>query len=492
MDIFNRHGIAGIKIIIPLLMILLFSCSEKKSVESNYSGSPDSLLFDSTSIEYDIAEIKERGSLRVILENTSTGYFLYKGRAMGFHYELIKDFCEKNGLKVEVIIENDFNTGFQKLLKGEADIIAHALTLTKSRKEIVNFVDPLYEVRQMLIQHKPAGWEKMKKHEIERELIKSPTELIGKRIHVKKGSSYFKRLENLSDEIGGDIIIVEERGEVITEELIVMVADKTIEYTVADEDLAEVGATYFDNIDVNMPISLPTQVGWALRKNSVELLVELNKWISDLKRKPDFNVLFNKYYDDPKGFKRRVQSDFSTITGNRISPYDDIIQKYATTINWDWRLLAAQIYQESQFNPKAKSWMGAQGLMQLVPNTAGEFGAKQILDPEQNIRAGTNYIRWLEDYWSKYIDDPSELEKFVLASYNSGQGHVMDAMKLAEKYGKNPKIWDDNVDFYMLLKSNPKYYKDAVVKSGYCRGREPVNYVKSIYEQFEIYKQFFN
>jgi membrane-bound lytic murein transglycosylase F len=155
-------------------------------------------------------------------------------------------------------------------------------------------------------------------------------------------------------------------------------------------------------------------------------------------------------------------------------------------------LLAAQIYQESQFNPKAKSWMGAQGLMQLVPNTAGEFGAKQILDPEQNIRAGTNYIRWLEDYWSKYIDDPSELEKFVLASYNSGQGHVMDAMKLAEKYGKNPKIWDDNVDFYMLLKSNPKYYKDAVVKSGYCRGREPVNYVKSIYEQFEIYKQFFN
>jgi membrane-bound lytic murein transglycosylase F len=332
----------------------------------------------------------------------------------------------------------------------------------------------------------------MKKHEIENELIKSPSELIGKRIHVKKGSSYLKRLENLSDEIGGDIIIFEESGDVITEELIVMVANKTIEFTVADEDLANVGATYFDNIDVNMPISLPTQVGWAIRKNSVELLVELNKWISELKRKPDFNVLFKKYYDDPKGFKRRAQSDFSTITGNRISPYDDLIKKYAKNIKWDWRLLAAQIYQESQFNPNAKSWIGAEGLMQLVPSTAREFGAKQILDPEQNIRAGTNFIKWLEEYWGKYIDDPAELEKFVLASFNTGHGHVLDAMKLAEKYGKNPNVWDDNVGFYLLLKSKPKYFNDPVVNSGYCRGREPVNYVSSIYEQFEIYKQFFN
>jgi membrane-bound lytic murein transglycosylase F len=490
--LFISSGITGLKIIIPLLMLFLWSCSEKKDSDNQYSGSLDSLKFDSTSVEFDLAEIKERGSLRVILENTSTGYFLYKGRAMGFHYELIKDFCDKNGLNVEIIIENDFKKSFQKLLRGEADIIAHALTLTKGRKEIINFIDPLYEVRQMLIQHKPVGWEKMKKHEIENELIKSPSELIGKRIHVKKGSSYLKRLENLSDEIGGDIIIFEESGDVITEELIVMVANKTIEFTVADEDLANVGATYFDNIDVNMPISLPTQVGWAIRKNSVELLVELNKWISELKRKPDFNVLFKKYYDDPKGFKRRAQSDFSTITGNRISPYDDLIKKYAKNIKWDWRLLAAQIYQESQFNPNAKSWIGAEGLMQLVPSTAREFGAKQILDPEQNIRAGTNFIKWLEEYWGKYIDDPAELEKFVLASFNTGHGHVLDAMKLAEKYGKNPKVWDDNVGFYMLLKSKPKYFNDPVVNSGYCRGREPVNYVSSIYEQFEIYKQFFN
>ena len=488
----RTYNIPGLKIFIPFIILSLWACSEKKDGIKDYSTSSVSLRFDPASVDFDLAEIKERGSISIILENTSIGYFIYKGRTMGFHYELIKDFCDKNNLSMEIIIEDDFNTSFQKLLKGEADIIAHSMTITKDRNEIVNFVDPFYEVRQMLIQHKPDGWEKMKRHEIENQLIKSPTELIGKKINVKKGSSYIKRLENLSDEIGGDIIIVEEDGELITEELIVMVADKTIEFTVADEDLADVGATYFDNIDVSMPISLPTQVGWAVRKNSTDLLVALNKWIAELKRKPDFNVIFRKYYDDPKGFKRRAQSDFSTITGNNISPYDDLIKKYAMTIGWDWRLIAAQIYQESQFNPKAKSWMGAQGLMQLAPSTAKEFGATNILDPEQNIKAGTNYIKWLEEYWVNYIDNPSELKKFVLASFNAGQSHVLDAMRLAEKYGKDPKIWDDNVEFYMLQKSKPKYYKDPDVNSGYCRGQEPVNYVKSIYEQFVIYKQFFN
>lgn len=113
------------------------------------------------------------------------------------------------------------------------------------------------------------------------------------------------------------------------------------------------------------------------------------------------------------------------------------------------------IYQESQFNPEAKSWKGAQGLMQLVPSMAEEFGATHIPDPEQNIKAGTNYIKWLEEYWDEYIDNPSQLKKFVLASFNYEQGHVLEAMKLTEKYGKDPKIWDENVEFYILQNQNP-------------------------------------
>ena len=494
-------SIKGVLFVFLSLLILLFteSCSEKAKQNKQSKTDTDSQSFESDSIDIDLDQmvdfsfdqIKERGTIRIALENNSTGYFLYKGRPMGFQYELINNFCDKNNLQMEIVLENNFYKSFQMLIKGEVDVIAHSLTQTRDRKKILNFIDPLYEVRQMLVQHKPEGWEKMKKHQIENKLLKSPSELIGKEIHVRKGSSYFNRLHNLSDEIGGDIIVVEEGSEVTTEDLIVMVAYKGIDYTVADEDLADVGATYFDNIDVQTPISLPTQVSWAVRKNSSELKEQLNNWLLDLKRKPDFNVLFKKYFEDPKSFKQRARSDFSSITGNKISPYDDLIKKYARSINWDWRLLAALIYQESQFNPNANSWVGAKGLMQLMPVTAKEFGAQNILDPEQNIKAGTNYLKWLKAYWEKYIDDINEQYKFIIASYNTGQGHVLDAMKLAEKYGKDPHKWDDNVAFYLLLKSKPNYYKDPVVQSGYCRGREPVNYVKGISEQFEIYKQFF-
>jgi len=472
-----------------VLIVSLSSCSNKGTMDSETNRQTEELdLFDSTSVVFDLADIKERGSLRVILENTSTDYFLYKGQAMGFQYDLIQDFANNQDLKLDIIIENNFERGFQLLLKGEADIFAHSITITKNRLKIISFSDPQYEIRQMLVQRKPDNYNKLKEHEIEDKLIRSPSQLIDQEISVKKGSSYIQRLKNLSAELGGDITIKEE--DLLTEELINNVSEGKIIFTVSDEDIADINATYLDNIDVQTPLSLPTQVGWAVRPNSPELLILINQWLAHKKNLPDYNVLRQRYFESPKKFKRLVQSDFSSQGGGNISQYDDLIKKYSSGINWDWRLLAALIFQESQFDPKSVSWMGAQGLMQLVPNTAKEFGAKSILNPEQNIMAGTKYLDWLDNYWKKYIEDPTERLNFVIASYNAGQGHVLDAMNLAEKYGKDPKLWHDHVDFYLLQKSKPKYYQDPIVKYGYCRGREPVNYVKSIFEQFSIYQQF--
>ncbi len=471
------------------ILFLISACSKKDARELESDLQTEELnLFDSTSVDFDLADIKERGSLRVILENTSTDYFLYKGQPMGFQYDLIQDFAKNQDLKLDILIESDFHKGFQMLLKGEADIIAHSLTITTNRLKIISFTDPQYEIRQMLVQRKPDNYEKLKLHEIEDQLIRSPSQLIDQEITVKKGSSYIQRLKNLSTELGGDIVIKEE--DLLTEELIGSVSEGHITFTVSDEDIADINATYLDNIDVQTPLSLSTQIGWAVRPNAPKLLTLINQWLAHKKRLPDYNVLRKKYFENPKNFKRLVQSDFSSQGGGNISPYDGLIKKYSSSINWDWRLLAALVFQESQFNPKSVSWMGAKGLMQLVPNTAKEFGAKSILDPEQNIMAGTKFLDWLENYWKSYIEDPEERLKFVIASYNAGQGHVRDAMNLAGKYGKDPKLWEDNVAYYLLLKSKPKYYQDPVVKSGYCRGREPVNYVKSIFEQFSIYQQF--
>jgi membrane-bound lytic murein transglycosylase F len=166
-----------------------------------------------------------------------------------------------------------------------------------------------------------------------------------------------------------------------------------------------------------------------------------------------------------------------------------MIIKHAKELGWDWRLLASLIYQESHFDPKAKSWVGASGLMQLMPATAEFFGAQDVNDPIQSLKAGTSYIKWLDNYWKAKVPDRNERIKFIMASYNVGQEHVADAQRLAIKYKRNPERWDDNVAYFILQKSKQQFCHDPVVKYGYCRGTEPFNYVNEILDRYEHYKK---
>ncbi len=160
-------------------------------------------------------------------------------------------------------------------------------------------------------------------------------------------------------------------------------------------------------------------------------------------------------------------------------------------MGWDWRLLASVMYQESNFDPRAVSWVGAIGLMQVMPETGKHFGFGNLWDPNQNIDASVQFLKFLDDIWAKTITDPEERLKFVLASYNVGLSHVLDARNLANKYGKSPMKWDNEVEFMMLQKSNPKYYRDPVAAAGYCRCDGPVIYVKEVLQRFEEYKIHF-
>jgi len=144
------------------------------------------------------------------------------------------------------------------------------------------------------------------------------------------------------------------------------------------------------------------------------------------------------------------------------------------------------IYQESHFDPHANSWAGAMGLMQIMPSTQKQYGIRDPYSPDQNIRGGVEYLLWLNDLFSGKIKDEQTRLKFVLAAYNVGVGHIMDARKLARKYGKDPDSWED-VSYFLELKSNPKYYLDPVVEYGYCRGDEPVKYVAQILDRYEHY-----
>jgi membrane-bound lytic murein transglycosylase F len=185
-----------------------------------------------------------------------------------------------------------------------------------------------------------------------------------------------------------------------------------------------------------------------------------------------------------------MKSDYSSFGDvEKLSPYDDLIKEGANALGWDWRLFAAMIYQESKFGTHEESWSGAKGLMQLMPQTAKRFGAYDLEDPVQNIHAGVKYLKYLNRYWSKKIKYKDELLNFIMASYNDGLTHIIDASRHAEKYGKDPAVWTDNVEYYLLKKSDVKFYRDAVVKAGYCKCEEPVNYVKDVQERYEQYKE---
>jgi membrane-bound lytic murein transglycosylase F len=199
--------------------------------------------------------------------------------------------------------------------------------------------------------------------------------------------------------------------------------------------------------------------------------------------------MYKNYFIDRKGYKERAASEYLMHETGKLCQYDPLLRQYSAELSWDWRLLASQTFQESRFKPNAKSWAGATGLLQLMPATGQEFGVQNLRDPEDNVRGAVKFLIWLTDLWSKRIEDNDERLKFILASYNCGAGHVEDAQRLAEKYGSNPKAWDD-VAYWLLQESKVQYSADAVVKYGFCRGIEPVTYVRLILKRFEHYRRF--
>ena len=406
---------------------------------------------------------------------------------MGYEYELLTLLAKQLNVDLKIKVTSGVEKGIVQLNSGEGDILAFPLTITKERTQYVNFTQPLFNSYQVLVQRKPENWRSLTRDQAENKLIRNASDLIGKEVHVMKSSSFAVRMKNLSEEIGGDILVKEDSANAESESLIKQVVNGEIDYTVADHPIAVVNAAYYPNIDVGTILSLPQQIAWSVRKNSPELLTTINSWLAKIKKEPTFMVIYSRYFKSPRTSLLRVKSDYSSIGGDKISPYDDLIKSGSDKLGWDWRLLAAVIYQESKFRNNDESWAGARGLMQLMPETAKQFGATNPDDPRQSIRAGVNYLKYLDTYWAKTVSDENERLKFVLASYNVGLSHVIDARELTGKHEKDPTLWSD-VEYFLLQKSDPAFYRDPVVVAGYCKCEEPVNYVKNVLERYEEYK----
>lgn len=437
-----------------LLLFLLVSCkSEKKEVQ------------------YDFPQIKKTGELTMITLNSSLSYFMYKDEPMGYDYDLCKDFCDHYGLELKVKVAENATRLIEMLHNGEGDIIAYPIAVQNELKDSVIFCGPEQVSRQVLVQRANRG----------DTIVKDVTGLIGKEVYVKDNTKFHKRLLNLDAELGNGIIIKDiEKDTITNEDLIEMVSQGVIKYTVSDEYIAKLNRTYFRNINVSLPISFEQRSSWVVRKNTPELASALNAWVEANDYSPVFHGLTKKYFELSK---LPFDGEFiipKNLPKGHVSLYDHLFKKYTEGSPFDWQLIASIAYQESRFQPNLTSWAGATGLMGLMPRTAKSLGigVEDRTDPELSVMASVKLLQRLDKMFL-VIEDKEERLKFVLASYNGGNGHVYDAQALAKKHNTDAYKWEE-VKKYLMLKSNPEYYNDPVVKNGYFRGNETVKYVDQV------------
>lgn len=425
---------------------------------------------------HDLQQIKDSGELVVLTLYSSTSYFNYRGQDMGFQYELSEQFAKSLGVKLKVKVARNVKDLIRKLEAGEGDLIAYTLPVTKEWKDSLLYCGEDVITHQVVVQRKNG------RHKP----LKDVTELIGKDIYVNPGK-YYERLVNLDKELGGGIRIHLVRSDSISaEDLITQVAQGKIPYTVADNDIARLNRTYYPNLDIDLKISFDQRSSWVVRKDCPQLARAASEWHKANLTSPDYKASTKRYFEISKA---TPHTPILSLREGKISHYDALFKKYAKEIGWDWRLLASLAYTESNFDTTAVSWAGARGLMQLMPSTARAMGLPdgKEQNAEESIKAAVKYIGMTAQSFSELPKE--EQVNFVLASYNSGIGHVQDAMALAEKYGKDPHVWKDNVEKYIVLKANEEYFTDPVCKNGYFRGTETYNFVREITGRYEQYKK---
>lgn len=435
--------------------------------------------------------ILARGKIIAVTNNTPTSYFIYKGKPMGYQYELLNRFARSLNVGLEIRIIPSIPDAIDSLELKKADILASGLTILGDRKKRVDFSNPITQTHQVLIQKKPEGYASMSSKKLDHHVLRDVTQLAGKEVYVEEGSAYFDRIISLQNEIGDSIRVLTYPGSIDIDSLMSMVSSGKIKYAITEEYTAKFFQRYYPDLDIKTPVSFNQNIAWAVPKNSNALLDTINHWIADNKNKTSWAFIYNKYFKHNKNMNTKAFSGYNLENG-KISPYDAIIKQNAQKIGWDWKLVAAQISVESGFQNDKESWAGAQGLMQIMPATAAYLNShdSNMVNPQKNIELGVRLNGRLYDYWKEIIPDSIQAIKFTLASYNIGKGHVLDAQRLAKENGLNALIWDQNVAQMITRLSQKEYYRDPVVRHGYCRGFEAYNYVNKIFSLYQNYLNF--
>ncbi|RFA29274.1 lytic transglycosylase F [Alkalilimnicola ehrlichii] len=419
----------------------------------------------------DLAGIKERKVLRVITRNNAATYYLYRGELVGFEYELARRLAEQLGVRLQMVVADDHESMIPMLLEGEGDLVAAFMTRTDARAEQVAFSRPYHYATETVVGRAD-----------EPDMVDVEA-LAGRTLHVRRTSSYWDTAKALQEQ-GIDLALEAVPSDMETEEIMARVAEGSYDLTIADSHILQSELTWRDDLKGLLTLGEPISHGWAMRPDNPELLAAVNAFWNREYRGLHYNILYRRYFEDQSRIQQQRAGRVDLADGSRLSPWDDLVRAYAERYGFDWRLIMAQMYQESRFDPDAVSWVGARGLMQVMPRTGAELGLQPLDDPEVSIHAGVKYMDWLRYRFPERLPVEEQMW-FSLAAYNAGVGHVRDARRLADQKGWDPDQWFGNVEEAMLLLARPEYYRQA--RFGYVRGQEPVNYVRNIRDRYRAY-----
>jgi membrane-bound lytic murein transglycosylase F len=412
--------------------------------------------------------IKARGELRVLTRNNATCYFEGSNGPAGFEYELARGFAEHLGVKLSPIVTHNFHDMIPTLLKGEADLIAASFTITEERKNKVAFGPAYMEVQQQVVGRRggPAPSE--------------VGELVGKALWVHAGTSYEERLRDLKNLYPGLSWMPVSGYE--TEEILEMVWRGIVPLTIADSNIVAVNRRYYPQLKILFNIEESQQLAWAMHPQHRYLITAVSDWFFRPETSAMIHRLKQHYYGHLKVFDYVDLVKYHRRVRHRLPRYRDYFEAAAAKHGLDWRLVAAQAYQESHWDPRAESFTGVRGMMMLTQKTAEDLGVISRLDPRQSIEGGVRYLAQMHERIGEEVSEPDRTY-MALAAYNVGWGHLDDARMLAVRLDKDPNTWQDISATLPMLRQK-RYYRS--LPHGYARGTEPVRYVDRIKTYYRI------
>ncbi|GLX81522.1 membrane-bound lytic murein transglycosylase MltF [Thalassotalea eurytherma] len=417
-----------------------------------------------------LERIHEKGSITVgTLFGPNTYYIDAEGPA-GFEYELAKKYADHLGVNLQIVPSYNLEALFPMLEKGEVDFLAAGLAVTPKRLEKYSFAPSYDNISQKLV-FKQGKKRPRKLQDLDGNLV------------VTALSSHVENLQKL--QVEHPELSWQENSELDAQELLLEILDDNIDYTVIDSNTLAINRRYYPEISIGFTIKKPEPLAWAVKKQGDHsLLTSLVEFFGEVHHDGTLLALDDKYYGHIESFNYVDTRTFIKAIEKTLPKYRPLFEKYGENI--DWRLLAAISYQESHWNPKARSYTGVRGMMMLTLPTARQMGVKSRLDAEQSIRGGSKYILQLINRMPDRIPMPDKIW-FALASYNVGFGHLNDARIITQQQGGDPDRWVEVKSRLPLLKQK-KYYKKT--KYGYARGDEPVNYVENIRRYYDTLQWF--